>query len=148
MTAFISGASCIWQAVTNSWQHLLVARLVMGLGIGPKSATTPIYTAECAPRRIRGALVMQWQVWTAFGFVLGYLADIGFYYVPNRPSIDGLNWRLMLGVACIPAIVVMAQVFFCPESPRWLMKRNNYIGALHSFLRLRTSSIQAARDLY
>lgn len=120
----------------------------MGLGIGPKSATTPIYTAECAPRRIRGALVMQWQVWTAFGFVLGYLADIGFYYVPDRSGINGLNWRLMLGVACVPAIVVMAQVFFCPESPRWLMKRNNYTGAMHSFLRLRTSPIQAARDLY
>lgn len=148
VTAFISGASCIWQAVTNSWQHLLVARLIMGLGIGPKSATTPIYTAECAPRRIRGALVMQWQVWTAFGFVLGYLADIGFYYVPDRSGINGLNWRLMLGVACVPAIVVMAQVFFCPESPRWLMKRNNYTGAMHSFLRLRTSPIQAARDLY
>lgn len=148
LTAFISFGSCIWQSVTNTWQHLLIARLVMGLGIGPKSATTPIYTAECAPHQIRGALVMQWQVWTAFGFVLGYLADVGLYYVPDRSGIIGLNWRLMLGIACVPAAVVMSQVFFCPESPRWLMRRNEYQKAMRSFLRLRSSPIQAARDLY
>ena len=45
LTAFISFASCIWQGVTNSWQHLFVARLVLGLGIGPKSATVPMYAA-------------------------------------------------------------------------------------------------------
>lgn len=119
----------------------------MGLGIGPKSATTPIYTSECAPHHIRGALVMQWQVWTAFGFVLGYLSDVGLYFVSNHSGINGLNWRLMLGIACVPAIVVMAQVFFCPESPRWLMKHNNYPKAMESFLKLRSDPIQAARDL-
>lgn len=148
VSAFISGVACIWQGVTNSWPHLLVARFVMGLGIGPKSATTPMYTAECAPRRIRGALVMQWQVWTAFGFVLGYLADVGLYFVPDRSGIHGLRWRLMLGIACVPAFVVMAQVYFCPESPRWLMKRQQHTKAMRSFLRLRHDPIQAARDLY
>jgi hypothetical protein len=34
----------------------------IGLGIGPKSATVPIYAAECSPPQIRGALVMQWQM--------------------------------------------------------------------------------------
>lgn len=38
-----------------------------GLGIGPKSSTVPVYSAECAPAPIRGALVMMWQMWTAFG---------------------------------------------------------------------------------
>ena len=62
ITAFISFASCIWQGVTNSWPHLFVARLVLGLGVGPKSATVPVYAAECAPAVIRGALVMMWCV--------------------------------------------------------------------------------------
>jgi MFS family permease len=43
---------------------MFVARFVLGFGIGPKSATVPIYAAECAPPKIRGALVMQWQMWT------------------------------------------------------------------------------------
>jgi len=41
---------------------MFVARFALGFGIGPKSATTPIFAAECSPMAIRGALVMQWQV--------------------------------------------------------------------------------------
>jgi hypothetical protein len=41
---------------------MFIARFALGLGIGPKSATVPIYAAECTPPQIRGALVMQWQV--------------------------------------------------------------------------------------
>ena len=47
MTAMFSFLTCIWQGVTNSWPHLFVARFVLGLGIGPKSATVPVYSAEC-----------------------------------------------------------------------------------------------------
>ncbi|TFY64940.1 hypothetical protein EVG20_g5772 [Dentipellis fragilis] len=135
-------------AVTNSWPHLFVARFVLGLGIGPKSATVPVYAAECAPAPIRGALVMMWQMWTAFGIMLGYAADLAFYKVPNRPHITGLNWRLMLGSAGLPAFALMAQVFFCPESPRWLMSKGRYDKAFESLVRLRHSPLQAARDLY
>lgn len=41
---------------------MFVARFALGFGIGPKSATVPIYAAECTPPAIRGALVMQWQM--------------------------------------------------------------------------------------
>ena len=96
ITATISFLACIWQAVTNSWPHLFIARFVLGLGIGPKSATVPVYAAECAPSPIRGALVMMWQTWTAFGIMIGYVAVLAFFRVPNKPHITGLNWRLML----------------------------------------------------
>ncbi|WFD33000.1 hypothetical protein MSPP1_004057 [Malassezia sp. CBS 17886] len=148
ITSFISAASCIWQACTNSWQHMVAARLVLGIGIGPKSATVPIFSAECAPPAIRGALTMQWQTWTAFGIMLGYAADLALLKVKDTSAVAGLNWRLMMGSASIPAFFVMAQVYFCPESPRWLMKRGRYRKAMRSFLRLRSSPLLAARDLY
>ncbi|CAL1708147.1 unnamed protein product [Somion occarium] len=148
VTAFVSFASCIWQGVTNSWQHLFVARFVLGFGIGPKSATVPVYAAECAPPVIRGALVMMWQMWTAFGIMIGNVMDLAFYHVPDKPHIHGLNWRLMLGSAGVPALIIMSQVFFCPESPRWLMSKGRYDKAYESLLRLRHAPIQAARDLY
>ncbi|WFD05410.1 hypothetical protein MVES1_000740 [Malassezia vespertilionis] len=152
ITSFVSFATCIWQGVTNSWEHLFVSRLILGLGIGPKSATVPVYAAECTPAPIRGALTMQWQTWTAFGIMLGYAADLALFKVkdPNNGNgnIHGLNWRLMLGSAGIPALFVMAQVYLCPESPRWLMGKNKYRKAMNSFLRLRTKPLFAARDLY
>ena len=39
---------------------------------------------------------MMWQMWTAFGIMFGYVMDVAFYHVPNKPHITGLNWRLML----------------------------------------------------
>lgn len=65
ITATLSWLTCIWSGVTNSWGHLFAARFVLGLGIGPKSSTVPVYSAECAPANIRGAMVMMWQMWTA-----------------------------------------------------------------------------------
>ena len=97
ITCVFSALACFWQAFTNTWWHMFIARFALGFGIGPKSATVPIYAAECAPPRIRGALVMQWQVWTAFGILVGYAADLAFYHVPDKTGITGLNWRLMMG---------------------------------------------------
>ncbi|KAM5545339.1 hypothetical protein V8D89_000952 [Ganoderma adspersum] len=148
VTAMISFLACIWQGVTNSWPHLFIARFVLGLGIGPKSATVPVYSAECAPPLIRGALVMMWQTWTAFGIMMGYVMDLSFQHVPDPNGIRGLNWRLMLGSAGIPALFVALQVFFCPESPRWYMMKGRHAKAFESLRRLRHTDLQAARDLY
>lgn len=126
---------------------MFVARFMLGFGIGPKSATVPIYAAETAPPSIRGALVMQWQVWTAFGIMVGYAADLIFYNV-NSSSIVGLNWRCMMASAMFPALVVCCFVFTCPESPHWYMRQKQYYHAYRSICTLRNHKIQAARDLY
>lgn len=127
---------------------MFIARFMLGLGIGPKSATVPVYSAECTPPAIRGALVMQWQMWTAFGIMLGYVADLAFYGVRDRAGIVGLNWRLMLGSAMLPAVIVCCFVFMCPESPRWYMSKNRHADAYKAMCRLRFNKIQAARDLF
>ncbi|GAA95856.1 hypothetical protein E5Q_02513 [Mixia osmundae IAM 14324] len=148
ITAMISFLTCIWSGVTNSWPHLFAARFVLGIGIGAKSATVPVYAAECSPPAIRGALVMMWQTWTAFGIMIGYVADLVFYNVKDTAHVTGLNWRLMLGSAGFPAIIVCVQVLFLPESPRWYMLRNRHRSAFESIRRLRYDDIQTSRDLF
>lgn len=59
-----------------------------------------------------------------------------------------LSWRLQLGSAFIPAVPLAIGVFFCPESPRWFIKKRKMAGAYQSLCRLRNNEIQAARDLY
>ncbi|KAI5991233.1 hypothetical protein EDD15DRAFT_2548547 [Pisolithus albus] len=144
----ISFVTCIWSALTNSWWHLFIARFFLGIGIGPKSATVPVYAAECSPAAIRGGLVMMWQMWTAFGIFLGTLADLALYYVDDVNGIVGLNWRLMLAAAGIPGLIVCLQVPFAPESPRWLISKGRYEDAFNELCRLRFTRVQAARDLY
>jgi len=142
VTALILIATPIASGFTHSWQTLFVVRLILGIGMGAKGSTVPIFAAENSPAQIRGALVMGWQLWTAFGIFIGFAANV---VVENTGKIA---WRLQLGSAFIPAVPLAVGIFFCPESPRWLMKKNRYPEAYRSLLRLRHSSLQAARDLY
>ncbi|KAI4185195.1 MAG: hypothetical protein LQ346_005958 [Caloplaca aetnensis] len=169
LTCIISSLACLWQAFTNNWWHLFIARFMLGLGIGPKSATIPIYAAECTPANIRGALVMMWQMWTAFGIMLGYIAGVVFRSVldGDSPSCSSdmaestllsircsLNWRLMLASPMVLPLVAVAYVYTLPESPRWLLakarqgKTDKYETAFTSLCRLRHTRLQAARDLF
>jgi len=59
-----------------------------------------------------------------------------------------LNWRLMMGSAMLPAVIVVCFVFLCPESPRWYMSKNRHAKAWASIQRLRFNKVQAARDLF
>ncbi|KAG4426463.1 hypothetical protein IFR04_000345 [Cadophora malorum] len=127
ITCVISAVACIWQAFTNTWWHMFIARFALGFGIGPKSAT---------------------QMWTAFGIMVGYAADLAFYKVQDVPGITGLNWRLMMGSACFPAIIVVCFVFMCPESPRWYMSKSRHAKAYKSMCKLRYNKVQAARDIF
>jgi hypothetical protein len=58
------------------------------------------------------------------------------------------SWRALLATAIIPAIVLLFLVFISPESPRFLIQKNEYDEAYKSLLELRGTEIQAARDLY
>ncbi|EER23059.1 hypothetical protein D8B26_004356 [Coccidioides posadasii str. Silveira] len=147
ISCFVSFASSFWMATAHTWWNLLLARFLLGFAVGAKSTTTPVYGAECSPANIRGALVMMWQMWTAFGIMLGYIASVAFMDV-KVASIPGFNWRLMLASTAIPPFFVCIQVYLCPESPRWYMMRDRYQSAYNALCKLRPSSLQAARDLY
>ncbi|KAG5971331.1 hypothetical protein E4U58_000102 [Claviceps cyperi] len=142
LTAACLTATPIGSAFAQSWQGLFAARFVMGIGIGAKNATVPIYSAEMAPARTRGALVMFWQLWVVAGIFLGFAANV---IVKDTGKIA---WRLQFGSAFIPSLILMIGIFFCPESPRWLMKNNKYDMAFASMMRLRAHPIIAARDFY
>ncbi|KAE8393434.1 hypothetical protein BDV23DRAFT_191638 [Aspergillus alliaceus] len=143
VSCFIAAVASVWEGVCNSWVNLFIARFVLGLGIGSKSSTVPVYAAECSPAPIRGALVMMWQMWTAFGIMLGNIMGVAFMGLS-----DDLSWRLMLGSTVVLPLVVCAQVYICPESPRWLIEHNKIEKAFRAFRTLRPTDIQASRDLY
>jgi len=142
VTALCLTATPIGSGFAKSWQGLFAARFVMGIGIGAKNATVPIYSAEMAPARIRGALVMFWQLWVVIGIFLGFCANI---IVKDTGDIA---WRLQLGSAFIPSFILGCGIFFCPESPRWLMKHGQFAKGFRSMNKLRAHPIIAARDYY
>jgi MFS family permease len=116
---FIAAIFCLLPVIgsgfTQSWPQLFGCRLLLGFGMGMKGSTVPIYAAENSPATIRGALVMSWQLWTAFGIFLGTCANLA------MAGVGEIAWRLQLGSAFIPAVPLLLGVYFCPESPRWYM---------------------------
>ncbi|KAH6847111.1 hypothetical protein B0I37DRAFT_430378 [Chaetomium sp. MPI-CAGE-AT-0009] len=144
---FFSAHFCIWpvigSAFCQTWPQQLVCRLLMGVGMGIKASTVPIYAAENSPAAIRGALVMSWQMWTAFGIFLGTAFNLAVWNTG-----ENVNWRLMLGAPFIPAVPLLILIYMCPESPRWYMKKDRYAEAWVSMMKLRNHQIQVARDIF
>jgi hypothetical protein len=50
--------------------------VLLGVGMGLKEVTVPVFSAEIVPASVRGGLVMSWQIWTAFGIFLGFVANL------------------------------------------------------------------------
>jgi hypothetical protein len=76
------------------------------------------------------------------GIFLGFCANV---IVKDTGDIA---WRLQLGSAFIPSFILLCGIFFCPESPRWLMKKGKHAQGFISMSRLRAHPIIAARDFY
>lgn len=95
---------------------LITGRVILGLAVGGSTALVPVYLSEMAPTSQRGALSSLNQLMITLGILLAYLINYAF------TPIEG--WRWMVGLAAVPAILLMIGVIFMPESPRWLIKRN------------------------
>ncbi|KAF2459022.1 major facilitator superfamily domain-containing protein [Lineolata rhizophorae] len=137
-------ASVIGGACTHSWGALLATRILLGIGMGSKASVVPVYAAEVAPVHIRGSLVMNWQLFDAFGIFCGFTANLAV------SQIGPLAWRFQTASSFLPALILLALIFVCPESPRYLMKRgrSSYVDAFDALVALRGSPILAAKELY
>lgn len=105
-------------------------RFVGGVGVGVSSVVAPTYIAEISTSSIRGRLVALYQFNIVFGILIAFLSNyllVGF---------DGVNdWRWMLGVEAIPALIYTIMVLRVPESPRWLITRRNDLASAEKILR-------------
>ena len=108
---FIVGA--VVSALASSVMGLIGGRLLVGLAIGTASMLTPLYLAEIAPARDRGAVVSLNQLCITIGILVSYL--VGFALA----TVTG-GWRWMLGLGALPGVILAIGMLILPESPRWL----------------------------
>jgi SP family galactose:H+ symporter-like MFS transporter len=125
-------ASAIGTALAPTVAWLVAGRVVSGVAIGIASFLSPMYIAELAPARVRGALVAVNMVAIATGIVVAYLAD----YVLSASQ----GWRYMFGLAAIPSLALVIGMWPLPDSPRWLISRSKVEDATRALQRLRTET--------
>ena len=128
IAAALFGVSALASAVAPNFVALVAARMLGGFGVGAALIVAPMYIAEIAPAKIRGRMVSFNQLNIVIGisaaFFSNYLilrlgaSDLGWVQALNLAD---WNWRWMLGVEAIPAIVYFLALFAVPESPRWLV---------------------------
>src|SRR5579862_9198488 len=133
--AGIYAAGAILSAVTVDAGMLLASRTLIGLAIGADSAIATAYIAEFAPRSRRGQLsiIQQWMI--TVGILVSYLVAV--IILKAAPGSAGnADWRLILGLGGVPALVAVALRSHMPESPRWLMLHGRYDETRKAFGRL------------
>jgi sugar porter (SP) family MFS transporter len=99
------------QGVANSIVVLDIARFMLGVSIGISTVVAPVFIAESAPARIRGGLIVGYQVATVVGIMVAYFAAFGLAH--------GEHWRWMLAISAIPAALVLIALWRLPDTPRW-----------------------------
>jgi MFS transporter, SP family, arabinose:H+ symporter len=133
LSALLFTASALGCALSFSFNHLVIWRMVGGAGIGIVSVVCPLYISEVSPASHRGRLVSLYQLAITVGFLVAYLVNyfllklsIDFYSsVSSFQRIFGSeSWRGMLGAETLPAALFFLVTFLIPESPRWLLVKN------------------------
>ena len=123
-------AGAIFSAVAAELTSLLIGRFLVGLAIGFASMLTPLYLAEIAPARDRGAIVSLNQLCITVGILVSYL--VGFALASSSGG-----WRWMLGIGAVPGVILMIGMLILPESPRWLAGHGRMEDAAAALRRLR-----------
>ncbi len=109
---------CLASALSATPLMLGISRLLLGICIGVSLVAVPIFVAESVPARIRGATLVAYQVAAVVGIILGYLAALALSGVA-----ESVNWRLMLGLAAVPAVLLIPMLVRLPETARYLVLR-------------------------
>jgi MFS family permease len=105
----------ILQATAYTLPHMIIGRVIGGLGIGVNT-TIPMWQSETCKPSLRGKLVAIQLTFLVFGFVLTNWMNFAFTYIPNNP----ISWRFPLGFQSALAIGTACLLPILAESPRWL----------------------------
>ncbi len=123
--AGIYAVGAILSALAVNSMVLIAARTLIGLAIGADSAIATAYIAEFAPRSRRGSLMIMQQWMITVGILVSYIVAVVVLKLwPG--SAGGADWRIILGLGAVPAVIALALRTRMPESPRWLMLKGRF----------------------
>ncbi|WP_426225790.1 sugar porter family MFS transporter [Pseudarthrobacter sp. DSP2-3-2b1] len=114
---FVGAIGC---AIAPTVEFMVLARVILGLGVGAAAVTCPLYLAEMAPSHLRGRMVTINELMIVTGQMLAFAINA----LLDALIQDTEVWRTMLGIASVPALALLAGMLLLPESPRWYAIRD------------------------
>lgn len=116
-TAVLFTLSALMSALTTNFSLFVVSRIIGGIAVGGAILIAPVYIAEISPPKLRGSLVSLNQLMIVLGISASFFSNYALLNVGEN------NWRWMLGMDAVPAVLYFFLLFAVPESPRWLFAR-------------------------
>jgi len=154
LSAVVYAVSAVLSAVAISFWFLVVARMIGGFGVGASLIVAPMYIAEMAPARLRGRLVSFNQLNIVIGISAAFFSNFVILKLGKSDAawaqtlqFGPHNWRWMLGVETVPALLYFASLFMVPESPRWLIMRGRDEEALATLALTSEEAEEAGRQI-
>ena len=156
--AVIFFISAIGSALAPNFTLFLILRMLGGIGVGASLILAPMYIAEIAPPDQRGKLVSFNQLNIVLGISLAFFSNFYILSLANSDLawVDALgikenNWRWMLGVEAVPAVLYFFGLYLVPRSPRWLLMKKREREAYEVMCRFRSeeeakADIKAVRE--
>jgi len=137
IAALLYSVSAIASALAPNFTILVIARMVGGLGVGISLIIAPMYIAEISPPEMRGRMVSFNQLNIVLGISVAFFTNYLILQLGDSSAswaqslkFDEYNWRWMLGLEALPAIIYFFALFLVPRSPRWLAMKGNYDEAM------------------
>ncbi|KAK7398976.1 hypothetical protein VNO78_10150 [Psophocarpus tetragonolobus] len=113
--SFFIGA--VLNASAKNITMLILGRILLGIGIGFGNQAVPLYLSEMSPAKVRGAVNQLFQLTTCLGILIANLVNYG------TEKLHPWGWRLSLGLATVPAMIMFFGGLLCPETPNSLVER-------------------------
>lgn len=152
VAAILYFLSAVGSAVAPSYEILVIARMVGGIGVGASLIIAPMYIAEISPPDMRGRMVSFNQLNIVLGISVAFFTNYLILQFGQSDAdwaialkFDEYNWRWMLGLEALPAILYFFGLFLVPSSPRWLAMKGRYDEAYK--IMLKATSKEEARKI-
>ncbi len=124
-------------ALAPNVEMMISFRFILGLAVGGAAAIVPIYIAEIVPANRRWQFVTLQELMIVSGQLIAYTSNAAINEIWGGEE----TWRWMLGVACVPAVILWVGMLFLPDTPRWYAMHGRYSDARDVLERTRHSRV-------
>ncbi|KAI3443503.1 hypothetical protein Pfo_000168 [Paulownia fortunei] len=97
---------------------LIVGRFLLGIGVGFAKQSVPLYLSEMSPYNYRGTFNICFNLKATIGNLVANLFNYFFAKIQG-----GWGWQLSLGLAGLPAAIILISAFFLSDTPNSLRIR-------------------------
>lgn len=121
-------------------------RVVIGLGQGLALTAGPIYIGELSPPEIRGAIMSFWQMFYSVGSFIAYW--VNYACTKHTETLGEWDWKMVVIFQLLVPIIILAQLWAIPETPRWYIQHGNRLSdARASLYRVRDTDQEVEDEI-